>query len=83
MSATRMTEAQVAALAFIAETGGKSGGFYADFGHRAATLSSLRYRGFLETGSEAIRGALIYRSTWRITPAGRLALAARNQERET
>lgn len=71
----KLSAAQDSALRFIAEAGGKSGGFYADFGHRATTLVALQKRGFLEVDWRA--GGRFSQSQWRITPAGRALLAER------
>lgn len=69
-----LNERQRNALATIAEARGKNGKFYADLGHLAVTLSSLYWRGFIETDDAGIIGRSIYAARWTITQAGRAAL---------
>lgn len=71
----RPTEAQMRALRFIAEAGGKSGGFYADFGHRAQTLAALWKRNLIDALPDDQIGFKYARTSWRITDAGRAAIA--------
>jgi hypothetical protein len=71
----KLTKAQRAALSFIAEAGGKSGGFYADFGHHAQTLAALWKRNFIKALPDNQIGFKYHRARWVITEAGRNALA--------
>jgi hypothetical protein len=66
-----LTKAQAATLHFAQDAGIKSKNFFADFGHRLATLEALEKRGYMRAVTRDIFG----RTTWTITDAGRSALA--------
>ena len=65
-----LTQTQMAALKFIAETPGKSGGFYADFRVQAQTLNALWGRSLIEPLPDDQIGFRFYRARWVPTAAG-------------